>query len=230
VGIPLTFCTDRNLFNLRKLQSQTKTRFAIIHKILFADDCALAAHTLQEAQTLLDHFVAACRCLGLCVSLKKTEALFQLSPDSTYSVQMVTIGNTPVPVANTFCYLGSCIQHTGSLDEEITARLAQANSAFHRLTKQLWDDHGIHIDTKVAVYHAVVLTSLLYSSRAWTLYYQHIKKLDNFHIVLPALHTQCQMAGQSAKHHHTGEVWHLLHRSHPTPKPASMLRSCLPHA
>jgi len=48
VCIPLTFRTDRNLFNLRKLQSQTKTTFAIIRELLFADDCAVAAHTLQE--------------------------------------------------------------------------------------------------------------------------------------------------------------------------------------
>jgi len=74
---------------------------------------------------------------------------------------MVTIDNIPLPVAVTFCYLGSHIQHTGSLDEEITARLAKANSAFGRLRKWLWDDHGIRIDTKVAVYRAVVLTSLL---------------------------------------------------------------------
>jgi len=69
-GIPLTFRTVHNLFNLRKLQSQTKTTFAIIYELLFADDFALAAHTLQEAQTLLDHFAAASCRLGLCVSLK----------------------------------------------------------------------------------------------------------------------------------------------------------------
>jgi len=143
VGIPLTFRTDRNL--LRKLQSQTKTTFAIIRELLFTDDCALAAHTLQEAQTLLDRFIAASHRLGLCVSLKETEALFQPSSDSTYTAPMVTIDNTPLPVADTFCYLGSCIQHTGSLDEEITARLAQENSAFSRLRKQLWDNHGIRI-------------------------------------------------------------------------------------
>jgi len=85
VGILLTFNTDCSLFNLRKLQSQTKTTSAIIHELLFADDCALAAHTLQEAQTLLDHIIAACHRLGLCVSLKKTEALFQPSPDITYT-------------------------------------------------------------------------------------------------------------------------------------------------
>jgi len=95
---------------------------------------------------------------------------------------MVTIDNTRLPVADTFCYLGSRIQCTGSLDEEITARLSLANSAFGRLRKRLWDDHGIRIDTKVAVYRAVVLTSLLYSSEAWTLYCRHIKKLDNFHM------------------------------------------------
>ena len=182
VGIPLTFRTDRNLFNLRKLQSQTKTTFAIIRELLFADDCALAAHTLDEAQTLLDRFVAASRRLGLCVSLKKTEALFQPSPDGTYIPPLVTIDNTPLPVADTFCYLGSRIQRTGSLDEEITARLAQASSAFGRLRKRLWDDHGIRTDTKVAVYRTVVLTSLLYSSESWTLYRRHIKKLDGFHM------------------------------------------------
>jgi len=50
--------------------------------------------------------------------IKKTEALFQPSPDSTYTAPMVTIDNTPLHVTDAFCYLGSRIQRTGSLDEE----------------------------------------------------------------------------------------------------------------
>jgi len=164
---------------VRKLLPQTKTTFAIIREL---DGCALAAHTLQEAQTLLDHFVAACRRLALCVSLKKNEALFQPSPDSTYTVLMVTIDKHPSSCCRHLCYLGSSIQHTEFLDEEIRARLALANSAFGSLRKRLRDNHGICIDTEVALYRAVVLTSLLYSSEAWTLYRRHIRKLDNFHI------------------------------------------------
>ena len=38
------------------------------------------------------------------------------------------------------------------------------------------------IDTKVQVYCAAVLTSLLYGSGTWTLYRRHIKKLENFHL------------------------------------------------
>ena len=35
---------------------------------------------------------------------------------------------------------------------------------------------------QVAVYRAVVLTSLLYGSETWTCYRRHIKKLDQFHL------------------------------------------------
>jgi len=87
-------------------------------------------HTLHKAQTILDQFVMASRRFGLSVSLKKTEVLFQPSPDNIYATPVVTIGNTALPVAGTFCYLGSRIHRTGSLDDEITARLAKATAAF----------------------------------------------------------------------------------------------------
>jgi len=57
-GIPLTYRTDRNLFDLRKLQAKNMEHNTTIRELLFADDCALAAHTIQEAH-LLDLFVAA---------------------------------------------------------------------------------------------------------------------------------------------------------------------------
>jgi len=74
------------------------------------------------------------------------------------------------------------MHRTGSLDDEITARVAKATAAFGCLRKRLWDDHGIQVDTKVQVYRAVVLTTLLYGSETWTLYRRHVKKLDSFHL------------------------------------------------
>jgi len=202
IGVPLAFCTDRNLFDLRKLQSEFKTTSALVRELLFADDCALAAHILHEAQTLLDQFVMASRRFGLSVSLKKTEVLFQPSPDNIYATPVVTINNTALTVAETFCYLGSHIHRTGSLDDEITARLAKATAAFGCLRKRLWDDHGIRVDTKVQVYRAVLLTTLLYGSETWTLYRRHVKKLDSFHLrCLRRSHSPHQMAGQNAEHH-----------------------------
>jgi len=108
--------------------------------------------------------------------------LLQPSPDNIYAAPVVTIDNTALPVAETFCYLGSRIHRTGSLDDEITTRLAKATAAFGCLRKRLWNDHGIRVDTKVQVYRAVVLTTLLYGSETWTLYRRHVKKLDSFHL------------------------------------------------
>ena len=97
--------------------------------------------------------------------------LFQPSPDNIYATPVVTIDNTALPVAETFCYFGSRIHRTGSLDDEITVRLAKATAAFGCLRKRLWDDHGIRVDTKVQVYRAVLTTLLYGSETSMTLYH-----------------------------------------------------------
>jgi len=81
-----------------------------------------------------------------------------------------------------FCYLGSLLSNAASIDEKVSARLAKASAAFGRLMKRLWNDHGIRLTIKIAVYKAIVLTTLLYSCESWTSYRRHIAKLDQFHL------------------------------------------------
>ena len=40
----------------------------------------------------------------------------------------------------------------------------------------------IRLDTKVAVYKAVILTTLLYGCESWVLYRRHVVKLEQFHM------------------------------------------------
>ena len=44
-----------------------------------------------------------------------------------------------------------------------------------------WDVGKISLKTKISVYRAVVLTTLLYGSETWTPYRTHINQLDIFH-------------------------------------------------
>ena len=53
IGVPLAFRTDRNLFDLRKLQSESKAISTLVRELLFADDCMLWQRTLHEAKHLL---------------------------------------------------------------------------------------------------------------------------------------------------------------------------------
>ena len=58
---------------------------------------------------------------------------------------------------------------------EITARIAKASVAFGRLRANVWERNGIKLNTKLKVYKAVVLPTLLYACETWTVYQRHAK-------------------------------------------------------
>ena len=56
-----------------------------------------------------------------------------------------------------------------------------ASAAFGRLHKNVWDRRGITTETKIKVYKAVVLTTMLYGCESWTVYQCHARKMNHFH-------------------------------------------------
>ena len=62
--------------------------------------------------------------------------------------------------------------------DEVTARIAKASVAFGRLRANVWERKGIKLDTKLKVYKAVVLPTLLYACETWTVYMRHTKRLN----------------------------------------------------
>ena len=82
----------------------------------------------------------------------------------------------------TFKYLGSHISANCSLDDEINYRIGQANGAYGRLRTRVFENRDLKLNTKVMVYHAVVISALLYGSEAWTLYQSQMKVLEQFHM------------------------------------------------
>ena len=49
-GIAINYILDGNLFNIRRLQSSTKTSKDIIFELQYADDAALPSHTSEGLQ------------------------------------------------------------------------------------------------------------------------------------------------------------------------------------
>ena len=79
-------------------------------------------------------------------------------------------------------YLGSTLSRAVHIDDEVTARAAKASVAFGRLHTNVWERNGIRLDTKLKVYKAVVLSTLLNACETWTVYQRHAKKLNHFHL------------------------------------------------
>jgi hypothetical protein len=98
-----------------------------------------------------------------------------------YVSPVVTVGTETLQAVEQFIYLGSTISADCSIDVEIANRISKASSAFGALTSKLWNVRGIRCQTKLSVYRAVVLPTLLYAAESWTYYRRHIRQLDAFH-------------------------------------------------
>ena len=65
------------------------------------------------------------------------------------------------------------------MDKEIHNRIQNACTSYGKLEKKQLTRRGIRLDTKCKAYKAVVLPALLYSAETYTLYREHIKKLES---------------------------------------------------
>ena len=134
--------------------------------MLFADDDALV---------ILSH---ACKEFGLTISINKTKVKGQciVSPPS------INTDNVTLDAVDRFTYIGSTIDSNLSLDAEINISVAKAAAVMSNLNRRVCQNNNLTQMTKLHVYHACVLSTLLYSSEAWTTYTRQARKLNSFHL------------------------------------------------
>ena len=139
------------LFNVARLRAKTKVRRVLIKEILFADDAALATHTEDDLQQLMDRLSHACKEFGLTISIKNTNVKGQdvvMSP---------SVNNVTLDVVDSFTYLGSTITNKMSLDAEISIRIAKAAAIMSKLNRKVWSNNNLTESTKLHVYQECVL-------------------------------------------------------------------------
>ena len=132
-------------------------------------------------QHSVDKFSNACNNFGLTISTKKTEVMHQPAPGKAYIEPSISVDGHRLNVVDKFTYLGSTLSRNVVIDDEVNARLAKASVAFGRLHKNVWNRRGITIETKIKVYRAIVLPTLLYGCETWTTYQRHARKLNHYH-------------------------------------------------
>ncbi len=165
------------LFNIKRLREKTKVTEVLIRELLFADDAALTSHTEEGLQQLVCRLSHACKEYGLTISLKKTNVMVQ----DVDSPPTITIDGYKLEVVENFTYLGSTISSSLSIDVEVNGRIAKAAAVMARLNQRVWNNLNLTEKTKLRVYQACVLSTLLYSSEAAT-YTSHERKLNSFRL------------------------------------------------
>ena len=181
-GIGLIYRLNGSLFNLRRLQAQPRISHDKVTDLQYADDCVLVSHSPEGLQKALNVIYDIYNTLGLVINANKTEVMYQWSGVAPQVEPIMSIGGAELKISHQFNYLGSILSANCSIDEEVNRRINKASASFGRICKQVVQNHNLRLATKVAVYRAVCLSTLLYGSETFTLYRKHIKILEAFHM------------------------------------------------
>nr|VZI20648.1 unnamed protein product [Spirometra erinaceieuropaei] len=184
-GICIAYRTDGHLLNQRRMHFQSRVSTTTVHELLFADDCALNTTSNEEMQRSMDLFSAACENFGLVINTQKTVVMHQPPPHSATAPNappQISVNGTQLQVVENFPYLGSTLSRNTKIDDEVANRISKASQAFGRLQSTVWNRHGLQLSTKLKMYKAVILPTLLYGAETWTVYAKQARCLNHFHL------------------------------------------------
>nr|VZI28115.1 unnamed protein product [Spirometra erinaceieuropaei] len=184
-GIRIAYRTDGHLLNQRRMHFQSRVSPTTVHELLFADDCALNTTSDEEMQRSMNLFSAACENFGLVINTQKTVVMHQPPPNSDTAPNappQISVNGTHLQVVENFPYLGSTLSRNTKIDDEVANRISKASQAFDRLQSTVWNRHGLQLSTKLMMYKAVILPTLLYGAETWTVYTRQARRLNHFHL------------------------------------------------
>ena len=141
-----------------------------------------------------------CSEIGLTISLMKINILGQ----EVSSIPSTSNGGYTLEVVEDFTYL-----HLGSnnLQQPFPCRhwTEQTNLQNSSRRKRVWDNTMLTISTKIKVYQACVLSTILYGSETWTLYFRQERRHNTLpqkdfghHLARPCPKQGCLCTGASS--------------------------------
>ena len=107
--------------------------------------------------------------------------LYQPPPQEAYSPSQISIDGTNLNTVKHFTYLGSIIFKDATISKDLDNCLSKASSSFWRLSKQVLRSHLFLLSSKLQVYRAIVIPTLLCSAETWVFYLKQIRLLEQFH-------------------------------------------------
>nr|VZI44769.1 unnamed protein product [Spirometra erinaceieuropaei] len=184
-GIRIAYRTDGHLLTQRRMHFQSRVSTTTVHELLFADDCVLNTTSEEEMQRSMDLFSAASENFGLVINTQKTVVMHQPPPNSATAPNappQISVNGNHLQVVENFPYLGSTLSHNTKIDDEVARRISKASQAYGRLRNTVWNRHGLQLSTKLKMYKAVILPTLLYGAESWTVYTRQARRLNHFHL------------------------------------------------
>ncbi|KAK3885996.1 hypothetical protein Pcinc_009823 [Petrolisthes cinctipes] len=140
----------------------------------------LPSQSAEDLQRTATTYNTVYERFGMQVNTDKTKALIQHPPGQILPNINTTINEHTLEEVDQFSYLGSILTSTPTCKKDVENRIRAAHSAYGRLSCRVFNNHALTMATKIMVFQAIVLSTLLYACETWTLYRSDIQSLERF--------------------------------------------------
>ena len=138
----------------------TEVRTGLPEELLYADDLAITADSVEELEARLHQWQTAMEAKGLRINSAKTEVV-ATSKTNCIEARIRDTHGEEIKQVNSFRYLGTTINQTGSCGEEVKARVQRAWNKWREVSGIVCDKR-MPLKLKIKVYTAVIQPVLLY--------------------------------------------------------------------
>ena len=122
-------------------------------------------------------------------------------------VSPVVVEGGEIEMVSSFTYLSSKLSSDGEITTEVSCRIANASKAFGCLRVPIFLNRTLSVNTKRAVYKAIVISILLYGVETWALKAPDVRRLtlcmDNIGCV--------QVPTMAEAHYFSTAIWTIWH-------------------
>ena len=134
--------------------------------LLFADDMVLVADSEESLRVNLTKLDEALTKWEMTMNWEKTEVM-KVGKERGHCC--VEVGDRKLESVEEVKYLGVMISGDGRMEEEIRSRIGKAARVIGVLNKPMWKRKELSRRTKLRVYNAIVVPTLMYGSEMWVL-------------------------------------------------------------
>ena len=173
--VAIDYCPNGGLFNLRRLQTKTKTSSTVISALQYTDDLAFPSLTATRLHRSLFAMTTAYFRAGLIINTTITDILRA----SSHDFQSIFISGKQLIISEDFIYLGLNLSFSGDIANEIHRPINLVSSALVRLRNRVFGNQNLTIHSKIAVNNSVVISTIQYGCETWVPYRRHFRLLES---------------------------------------------------
>lgn len=162
---------------IKKLDVKGNISTRLKQVMAYADDILIISRTKQS---LIETFQQLTTCsipIGLQVNSKKTKYL--LSSRKTQKTEDILVQNTQIEALQSFKYLGSIVNGSNEVEEEIKARIISGNKAYF-MNASLFKSKLISKSAKLMLYKSIIRPVVTYGCETWVMKENIKQKLSVF--------------------------------------------------